>query len=344
MMMMFLVKIMKNNYYLIVGDIHAGKYKGDEKFLSILKNYGFWLKDICKSRNIKNIIFLGDIFDHRFHIKVEVMNAVTAFFDELAEYSIDICVGNHDCVYDNSPKVHSLCAFKNYSNINVHDQVCVKDGIAFCPWAVKLEDIPDCDYLMGHFDTVSFEVVKGHLSQHGFKAGDLMKKVGKACFSGHYHLYQERLYDSKPFIYTGSAYSLDFNDAGESKYVFLLDASANTVEKIENKESPKFKYVYDENDLYDIKGNYILAVNPTKELLSKIESSNPAMHKTRLVTKDIAKNVEDKSVEDFKLVDVVESIEKYCKELSNDDWKLDEEMKKKVAERMKVLYSLHRNY
>lgn len=325
-----------SNKYLIVGDIHIGNNKGNSIFYKTLMDYGNWIIDICNDHSLQNIIFLGDIFDSRTAVSLESLHYATEFFDLLQDKNIDIILGNHDIFFNHSTEIHSLSPFKNHPNITIHEKVCKRDKLTFCPWATTLEDIPESEYVFGHFDIVGYELTKGKISNHGFRGVDLMKKVNKAVFSGHYHIFQQRIYDSKPLIYAGSAFSLSFNDAGSNKFVHILDTDTLEVEKIENTISPKFKYVRSESDINGIKGDFVSIVGSDPELVEKVNQQAPLFVRMELV--DEFKNVSTtEEVKEFKIIDVPAAIHDFSSNLS-DEWKLLAEGKKKVAMEVEKMY------
>lgn len=324
--------------YAIIGDIHSGVQKNNPIFHKTLLDYGKWVRNICNEQNIDDLILLGDIFDSRTSITLETLDNVTQFFKIFYDFDIDAVVGNHDCMYNDSCKVNSLAPFADHPNIHIHDEICTKNNLTFCPWACKLEDIPINDYIFGHFDIVGYELTKGKISNHGFKGVDLMKKAKKAVFSGHYHIFQKRIYDGKPLIYTGSAYSLSFNDADSKKYLHIFDSETGEIQQIENTVSPCFKYVRSDKDLTDIKGNFISVVSDDQNLLEKVNMSQPLSVRKEIV--DEFKKIDEKQeeVKEFKVVDIADAIEDFSLKLS-DEWDLDDDLKKEVAKRTVGLYN-----
>ena len=328
--------------YIIVGDLHGGKDRNSSIFHRTLLKYALWIKKLANEQGIKNIIQLGDVFDNRFQISVETLKVVSTFFDVLSDFNIDIITGNHDCVLNDSSKVNSLTPFKRHPNITIHEGVTERDGLVFTGWGVKLEDIPKCDYLFGHYDTVGFELQKGKISTHGFKANDVMEKVNKMLFSGHYHRPQVKLYDDKPFYYTGSAFPLDWNDADSQKFVYILDSKSNKLDIIPNNISPKFTYIRDEKDLSKVSNNFVaISYNSNDKDNSwkkKIENLNPLGIKTEIVSEKVGqKNIEDADLKEFKVVAIENIIEDWVK---NSLTNLSDDELEEVAKRSKKKYIL----
>ena len=324
---------------LIVGDIHAGINKNNKVFHKTLLEYGNWISSICRDNDINEIVFLGDIFDSRIAITLETLQIVSEFFDILVDFKLEIVVGNHDCVFNDSAKVHSLAPFKNHPNITVHDKVTVDEDKVYCGWGTKLEDIPECKIVYGHFDIVGYELTKGKISQHGFKGSDLMEKVSGLCLSGHYHNPQARKYNGKLLKYTGSAFPLSFNDVNSTKYVYILDTDTLELESIENNISPCFKYIKDGDPLDDIEGHFISVISDDQSLKDKIQALNPVFIRQELVDEVKKFDSDNKEIIEFQVVDVAEAIEEFCKN-SLDEFALDPDEIEEVAAAVNRKYTL----
>jgi DNA repair exonuclease SbcCD nuclease subunit len=325
--------------YLIVGDLHAGVQKNNPVFHRTLLKYGLWVKHIAEKNDVKHIIQLGDIFDNRFNISVETLNIVSKFFEIWKDFTIDITVGNHDNVYNDNSKINSLAPFKRHPNINIHETVTNRNGFVFTGWGVKLEDIPECDYLFGHYDTVGFELQKGKISTHGFKADEVMKKVNKMVFSGHYHRPQVKLYDKKPFYYSGSAYSLDWNDVDNSKYLYILDTDTHKVQLIENNVSPRFIHIRQDSDLNLVENNFVaIRYNHSddgSEWKTKIQNLKPLGIKTELINEKVKQKKDESEIDEFKVVKIEDMIDPW---VTSSIANLDDEELKKVAKLAKEKY------
>jgi DNA repair exonuclease SbcCD nuclease subunit len=322
---------------LIVGDLHAGINRNNSIYHRTLLKYALWIKRLCVERGINHIIQLGDVFDNRNQISVETLNIVSKFFEILKDFTIDITIGNHDALYNDHSKVNSLVPFKEHPNITIHENVTKRGDMVFTGWGVKLEDIPECRLLFGHYDTIGFELQKGKVSSHGFKASDLMEKVSGAVYTGHYHRPQLRHYNKKPLHYVGSAYPLDWNDADDTKFVYILDTDTLALETIENTVSPRFNYIRNEEDLDKIEGNFVSIKYTLGEVgdkwVSKIQAFKPLAVKTELLS-DNVKQIET-DIADFKVVKIEDIIEEWVTaSLAN----IDDDSKKEVAKLAKMRY------
>lgn len=325
--------------YLIIGDVHLGVNKNNPVFFKTALIYAEWIKEICKKRNIKKIIQLGDIFHNREMVHVPAINCAHDFFETLKDFEIHITIGNHDCVYNNSSDVNSLKLLKNWPNITVHEKVTSINGLCFCGWGTKLEDIPENQKaIFGHFDIKGFEMNAFKISEHGFTASSLMEKC-QILFSGHYHKPQVRFYDKKPLVYSGSAYQLNWGESGEKKYAYVFDSSSLKYEIIENEICPKFVKIKDLTDENKIKNNFVSIEIEKTEDLPQIESKLKHLKCLDFVTTLKQQNQpsqqnhnDDSSSQACSFYDCVDE---YVKNLTiSDDKKLI------VAERLKKMYDV----
>lgn len=327
------------DYYMIIGDVHLGVNKNNPVFFKTTLDYAYWIKELCEKRNIKKIIQLGDIFHNREMVHVSVMNCAHDFFEILKDFEIHITVGNHDCTYNNSSDVNSLKLLKNWPNITVHEKVTSFDGLCFCGWGTKLEDIPNGQKaVFGHFDIKGFEMNAYKISEHGFHASSLMEKC-EILFSGHYHKPQVRFYDKKPLIYTGSAYQLNWGESGEKKYAYIFDSGSLKYEMIENEKSPKFVKIKDLSNLCEIENNFVSVeiekiedLPETENILKKskcLSFITTFKNKTDKIVS--SENNEEKKEE---ICTIYDCIDEYVSFLD-----VDENKKKIVEERLKEIYS-----
>lgn len=332
---------MKNNLILCVGDLHLGVNKNNPLFFKTALHYADWLVTICQKKNIDTIVQLGDVFHNREMIHLPALNAASEFFDKLKDYNIHVIVGNHDALYNNISDVNSLKLLSRWPNITIHEKVSTIDDICFCGWGTKLEDIPNCKIIFGHFDIKGFEMSALKISEHGFTASDLMNKC-ELLMSGHYHKPQVRFYNKKPLVYTGSAYQLSWGESGEDKYAYILNTKTLEYKPVENKISPRFEYIRSEKDLEKAKNNFVsIEVENVEEITGVITkhkalgaidvktSHKPLQYKKEIVSESGVVEVYDGSSS------VVECIEDYVALLEN----ITDEERKIISDKLNQLYS-----
>ena len=131
----------------IINDTHAGVKNGSDIFLNYSeKFYNEIFFPYLLENNIKNIIHLGDYFEHRKYVNYKVLeHNYNTFIKKLYDYDIhmDIIPGNHDVYYKNTNQLNSLTQILSQYNDRIHiwEQPIVKnyDGLnlGLLPWIGK---------------------------------------------------------------------------------------------------------------------------------------------------------------------------------------------------------------
>ena len=155
-------------------------------------------------------------------------------------------VGNHCSFLKDKADIHSLSVFRGYPNIEIVDKPKMfhfgdKDVFA-CPWGTEMNDIANCDTILGHFEIESFKMNTYKLCEHGFTPSSLCKKA-PLVFSGHFHLRDEREYKNSKIIYVGNPFEMDFGDTESTKGYYLMNFDTMEYTFHENKISPKHKKI-----------------------------------------------------------------------------------------------------
>lgn len=241
----------------LVTDIHFGVRNGSKFFLD--KYEQFFDKVFFPTlieREIKTLIIAGDTWEYRTKLDVVAMvRTFRMFFDRLEELGIEVFMiyGNHDVAYKNTNEYNSIDFLgKMYPNVRVISgcETIEFDGtpINFVSWVnnanleQSLEFIKTCPptILVGHFEIKSFEMIKGHVCEHGFDKAifDRFDQV----FSGHFHTVSSDgriFYISNPFQTNWSDYNLD-------KGFRIFDTTSRDLEFIANPFEVYDKFVYND--------------------------------------------------------------------------------------------------
>lgn len=249
----------------ILGDTHFGVKNGDRHFLEFQK---YWFENQffpeLEKRDIKQVIQLGDWFDNRLHIKLNVLNEMLNWFPELVQKH-DIqwlsLAGNHDLLYKNNNNVCSqdfLChVLPDNFYVVKNTPLKTKFGVSIIPWInennyeeiMSFVDKDDNPYICGHFEFANFPMYKGVLSEHGMSAS-LFSKY-KKVFSGHYHT----ISDHTNVLYVGTPYHLTWADYpdGTNRGFFVFDTDTGVYELVKNEEHQTLFCVmeYDGSEKYD---------------------------------------------------------------------------------------------
>ena len=243
----------------VIADLHLGVHSDSETWHTIIMNYGNWLKTELTSKNIKDVLILGDIFNCREEIGVKTLSIAKDFFKLFKEFNIILLVGNHDCFMKNSSEINSTSIFEGWNNITVIDKPVYYippakhqygRSLAFYPWGSDLNALSDkCGIIFGHFEINTFKQGISKLCENGIDSSILLDKA-PLIMSGHFHIRDERTYPNGNIIYVGSPYSQTWNDLNEKKGYYILDWKTSTYEFFENTISPRY-YTFRLSDFFD---------------------------------------------------------------------------------------------
>jgi calcineurin-like phosphoesterase family protein len=241
----------------LIGDTHIGLgYPNSvDKWYKVHKEYftEFLIPTLKKRIQPGDIIVhLGDLFDNRNVIPINLLNYGMDIVEELSKIApIHIIIGNHDLWSKSTSEINSIRPFRYIPNVKIHDKVTKIEyngkKILMMPYIEKrLEQIKfidenrDCEYLFCHSD---LNGCKMHLTSIAHKNSDKIDidnfSEFKGVYSGHIHLVQS----NKNFTFVGSVFQMDRNDYGDQKGIFVIDTDLETEEFIPNDVSPVFKKV-----------------------------------------------------------------------------------------------------
>jgi DNA repair exonuclease SbcCD nuclease subunit len=212
---------------------------------------------------IKQIIHLGDYYDHRKYVNFKALNDNReCFLEKLREYGItmDIIPGNHDVFYKNTNKLCSLLElqghYMNEVNIVMEPRVMDYDGckIALVPWinnenyAESIEFIKKCkaSILGAHLELVGFDLMKGVKNTHGMET-KIFERFDQV-WSGHFHTKSTQ----GNIHYLGSQMEFTWADAHDPKYFHIFDTETRELTPVLNPISMFAKVWYnDEKNDYN---------------------------------------------------------------------------------------------
>jgi DNA repair exonuclease SbcCD nuclease subunit len=230
----------------IICDTHFGIRGDSQVFFSHQKKFFetiFFPK--LKEENITTLLHLGDLFDRRKYINfLTLQQSKSWFLDPLKEAGVQmhIVVGNHDVFYKNTNDINSLkLLLAEYDNIQVIEKEPVEltfDSLVvmLCPW-ITTDNIDLClekikhtraPYLMGHFEFLGFEMMRGQLSTHGFDRAEFKKF--EQIFSGHFH----HPSSSDNISYLGAPYEMTWSDSEGRRGFHILDTETLDLEFVSN--------------------------------------------------------------------------------------------------------------
>ena len=245
----------------VLNDTHCGIRNSSEVFLdNAEKFYDEVFFPECEKQDIKQILHLGDYYDHRKFVNFKALNHNRrVFLDQLRKrgMSMDIIPGNHDTYYKNTNELNSLkeCLghYMNEVNIIMEPKV-MKYGslnIGLVPWICNdnyeqcMNFIKDCkaDWIGAHLELKGFEMMRGLTNTHGMSP-DIFKRF-EMVLTGHYHVGSKK----DNIWYLGSQMEFFWSDAHDPKFFHIIDTETRQVEKIRNNNTLFEKVVYNDEEI-----------------------------------------------------------------------------------------------
>ena len=242
----------------ILNDTHCGTRNSSDIFLDYQDRfYTEVFFPYCKEHNIKQILHLGDYYEHRKFVNFKALNTNRKHFLEPMKelgMSMDIIPGNHDVYYKNTNELCSLKELLGYFTSNVN--ICMKptvldyDGckVAVLPWINKsnYEEYTkwamqcNASILGAHLELKGFDMMPGMPNPHGMNA-DVFSRF-ESVLSGHFHTKSSR----DNVHYLGAQFEMTWADVDDPKYFHVLDTETREIEAIRNPITIFKKVVYDD--------------------------------------------------------------------------------------------------
>ena len=245
----------------ILNDTHCGIRNSSEIFLNNSEEfYNNVFFPECEKHGIKQIVHLGDYYDHRKFINFKALNQNRrVFLDQLRKrgMSMDIILGNHDVYYKNTNELNSLkeCLghYMNEVHIVTEPKVMQYDSLkmGLVPWICQdnydlcMNFIRDCkaDWIGSHLELNGFEVMRGLTNKHGMDP-KLFSRF-EMVLSGHYHCSSKK----DNIWYLGSQMEFFWSDAHDPKYFHILDTETREMTKIRNPHTLFEKILYNDEEI-----------------------------------------------------------------------------------------------
>ena len=245
----------------VLNDTHCGIRNSSEVFLdNAEKFYDEVFFPECEKQDVKQILHLGDYYDHRKFVNFKALNHNRRIFlDQLRKrgMSMDIIPGNHDTYYKNTNELNSLkeCLghYMNEVNIIMEPKV-MKYGslnIGLVPWICNdnyeqcMNFIKDCkaDWIGAHLELKGFEMMRGLTNTHGMSP-EVFKRF-ELVLTGHYHVGSKK----DNIWYLGSQMEFFWSDAHDPKFFHIIDTETRQIEKIRNNNTLFEKVVYNDEEI-----------------------------------------------------------------------------------------------
>ena len=245
----------------ILNDTHCGIRNSSEIFLNNAEEfYNNVFFPECEKHGIKQIVHLGDYYDHRKFVNFKALNHNRrVFLDQLRKrgMSMDIILGNHDVYYKNTNELNSLkeCLghYMNEVHIITEPTVMQYDSLkmGLVPWICEdnyelcMNFIRDCkaDWIGSHLELNGFEMMRGLTNKHGMDP-KLFSRF-EMVLSGHYHCSSKK----DNIWYLGSQMEFFWSDAHDPKYFHILDTETREMTKIRNPHTLFEKILYNDEEM-----------------------------------------------------------------------------------------------
>lgn len=288
-------------------DNHFRKFYEEQFFPYLLEN------------NIENVICLGDTFDVRKNINLDILkNCKEYFFDmfDKINKNLYMIVGNHDAHFKDTLSVNTpdlvLREYERIKIISKPEIISFDDvNLLLMPWICRdnaeksmnaLENA-NAEYCLGHFEIAGFKMYKNTESHGGFDP--IIFNRFKKTFSGHYHTRSTQ----GRINYLGAPYEMNWADYDDPKGFHLFDTETGNLEFVENKFKMFMIHNYDESskEIPDCKDKVIRVV--TKNVENKVKFD-------RFIT-----SIQEMNPVDLKIVDedTIVKIENDSDEISSED-------------------------
>lgn len=247
---------------LLVSDTHMGlgfPNKSDFWFRIHQEYFRDFLLPLLRKELTKDdiIIHLGDLFDNRSVVPINVLNFAQNVLEEMSKICpVHVIVGNHDLYTKSTNDVNTVKLYKYIPNVFVYEEPTEINfngkSILMMPWIERRKDqiqilkkYTGKDYLFCHSD---LNGAKMHLTSVAHKNNDKIDVEEfsgyKKVFSGHIHLFQR----NKNFTFVGNIFEMDRNDRDNQKGIFILETFGDSERFVENNISPKYKRIYVRNE------------------------------------------------------------------------------------------------
>jgi len=307
----------------VINDTHAGVRNSSDIFIEYQRKfYMDVLWPYMDKHNIKNILHLGDYYEHRKFINFKALNANRKHFLEPMRdrgITMDIICGNHDVFYKNTNELCSLKELLGYftTNVNIIMKPTVLDydglAVAVVPWINNTnykeytDFIANCKAPMlgAHLELLGFDMYKGMPNPHGMTA-DLFKRF-ETVMSGHFHTKS-----SKGNVhYLGSQMEFTWSDVDDPKFFHILDTETRELTPVRNPITMFEKIVYNDEkidynsiDVEQYKHKFIKVLVVNKTDLYQFDKFIDRLQSVETYELKIAENFEEfvgSSVDDDKV-------------------------------------------
>lgn len=302
--------------FLIFSDLHIFCHKKSQKRLQDCLDVLEWIFQTAQNKNIKNILFCGDLFHDRQKIDVLTYQKTFEIFRKYVKDDIEIylLLGNHDLWHYEKCDISSVYPLEAIKGVSVINEPCIKTicgyDIGFLPYTHNpsndLKNIKDCNILLGHIavDGAILNTMYGTEADVEVENDGEMTKVTSAIFSGinqvflgHYHA-EQKLSDNVEYV--GSPLQLSFGEAFQHKHIIVFNPDTLEKQYIRNTFSPQH-FIIPEEDIpkYKLDGNFIrlmvkdISSSDIVEMKNNVLKNNVGSFEVKLMKRKIEDDLID---------------------------------------------------
>lgn len=341
---------------LIFSDSHVHPHKRKRERMEDCLKVIDWVFQTARKRNIKNILFGGDLLHDRQKIEVYTYQRLfeTLRRNLLGDIKLWLLLGNHDLWFNENTSISSVVPFSSLPGVTIIDkptrihQVFGGGTWDFIPFThnpvAALEELdakygPGAEYCLGHI-AIDGAVLHGeHTADVQIEHDGDMVRVSpslferyKRAFFGHYHAAQQ-IGDNMEYV--GSPMELSFGEANQKKHILAFDCAKNKRTYIENTFSPKH-LILRQSDLgkHDLEGNFVQIVVDEIGATDLIQMRKEVIDNNKVGSLEIKqrkKKVDDHVIQDAKaiLYKEDEMLTRYVDEVGSDG--LDRDLLLKIG-------------
>lgn len=315
---------------LIFSDAHIHPHRKKVERLNDCLKALEWVFDEADKRDIKTILFCGDLFHDKQKIDVYgYQKTFEVFAARMPGKQLYLLLGNHDMYSREKWDISSAAPLSNIPGVTVVDRPCSLDvggyEIGFLPYThnppedLKLIKMKSkFKVLLGHVavDGAMWNLIHGTTADVAIEHdGDMVKVTPDVfheydqVFLGHYHAEQKLPTTSGNIVeYVGSPLQLNFGESGQKKHIIEYDLETHKKKYIENTFSPVHLILTEKDDIlsFDLENNFIRIMSDDMASTELIELRNDIIQKNTgsLEIKQIPRKKDD----DLALINSAKSI------------------------------------
>ena len=302
---------MKTPISFLLTDTHLSPFN-----ISLVENLFQEGIEICKKKNIKTFIHIGDFFETRASLTYEVINSATKIFKWLNDsgLSVHIIAGNHDRPYVGRNSYLSLFSIF-FSNIHIYEEISCfnySDTLDFI-FLPNHDKYLDEKLRIANFEALSRKKKNILFAHHQFTEIPVeIQSKFDLILMGHLHD-KEKI--SKKALYIGSGYQQNFSEDSDKGFTILYDDLS--LKQIKSNFKEFFVQRVDLNAFTELEVKSFIenfrVSNPDKFLRIVLEGTN----KDTVDLKEFCKSLDIEVVSNVQNL-ATKSDELYLSELSKD--------------------------